>query len=154
MLALPVRRLVRESAPVAAILLFWSVLSWFAPSPEIGASVRDAGVVMAALFVVRRGVALSSEVVPVESNDFGTVLYENARVAAPAGVWFLAAAAVVVSGQYWDRPGLLGVFLSPALVRACVGAGIGVVGLYAVAVGYSVLRGVESSDAAPADDRL
>lgn len=140
MLTLPPREFVREGVPIAAILLFWGALSWLTPNPDIAASVRDAGVVMAGLYAVRRGVALSSAAVPGETGDLGTVLYANVRVAIPAGVWFLAAAAVSVFAQYRSGYPVLPVPFASTLVRASAGAGLGVVALAAVAVAVSSFR--------------
>jgi len=157
MLALPPRRLVREGVPIVAILLFWNLLAVFVDPHGIGGAVRNAGVVMAVLYVVVRGAGLAPEAVPPSTEDIGAVLWENARLAVPAGAWFLAALVVY----------LLGTALGTAVRRqfhfvsevvtslegAFAGAGLGVVGLYAVATGFAAFDGGASSTVPQADDR-
>ena len=154
-MSLPPKRLAAEAVPVAAVLAFWSVVSWlFVLRPEIEGAVRTAGVVMAALYVVVRGVALASEVSVPDVGDLEAVLRDNGRVAISAGFWFVGAAAVHLLDQAWSDFGVPGLHVSPAgwIIHVLAGAGLGVVGLYAVAVSYGVLWGAEFSDAAPADD--
>ncbi|WP_158059015.1 hypothetical protein [Halorussus halophilus] len=163
-MTLSAKRLATEAIPVATILLFWNVLGWIADMQEAGGLVRTAGTVMAALYVVLRGVALAPEVTPfglekfspLLRDDVKKLLSENARIAVPAGVWFLAGMVVFAVYPSYVHLDILGAFGS-----ALAGAGLGVVGLYAMAVGTSVLGGHdapdvpsndESSDNASADD--
>ncbi|MFC4549715.1 MULTISPECIES: hypothetical protein [Halorussus] len=136
-MSLPPKRWAREPVPVAAILLFWNLLAVVAQMQNVGGPVRDAGIVMAALYVVVRGVSLSAEVQPTVAADVEAVLHENARLAVLAGAWFLGAI-IVYAGDgnlyaYGPSSGAV------ALGSALAGAGLGVVGLYAVAVGYATL---------------
>ena len=166
------RRLVREGAPVAAVLVFWVVLSWFGWESVVASAVRYAGVVMALFYAVTRGVELGRTVPAAGTQtpgpgDVRSVLYENARVALAAGAWFLAALAVYFVESAWDATGLPGAFVSPAadLSFALAGAGVGCVVVYAVAVGTARVRvgrertgrgdvdgAGEAGDATPADD--
>ncbi|MFC4549714.1 MULTISPECIES: hypothetical protein [Halorussus] len=151
-MTLPAKRWAQEAIPVAAILLFWNVLSWlFTLDPAIGGTVRSAGTVMALLYVVVRGVVLAPSVSVPITGDVEPVLRENARVALPAGAWFLAAAAVHLLDGIWETAGLPGLHVSPAgwMMSVLAGTGLGVVGLYAVAVGYSTLSAAEASGVAP-----
>ena len=181
--ALHPRRLFRESVPVAAVLLFWMALSWFGWHSVVTARVRDAGLVMALLYAVTRGVELGRShpgagVGAPAPDDAASavdvsrrVLRENARVALPAGAWFVAALLVGVAESLWDATGLPGAFVSPANALSFVlaGAGVGVVVIYAVAVGTARIRDGrdvepgrrprgdaggtdDTSDATPADD--
>lgn len=145
-------RLLRESGPVVAILFFWNVLSAMFHSP-IQSGLFWAGVVMALLYVVVRGIVLAKSVPATPSyNDVGWTLQENVRIAIPAGIWFLGAH-VLYSIDVWEPiPGL------ETLALAFSGAGVGVVLLYALAVGLpralndaSHIRG-DATDATPADD--
>lgn len=156
------RQLLRESAPVAAILLFWVVLSSFVRS-VIATGLLRAGVVMALLYVVVRGVALARSRPPTpRPDDVESVLRENARVALPAGVWFLAAKLVYVVESLWDAFGIPGLGTSPeeGLAFVFVGTGVSVVLLYAIAVGLPRVRDTApkardeggATGAAPADD--
>lgn len=154
------RRLLRESAPVAAILLFWVVFARFA-NPIIAAGLHRAGVVMALLYTVVRGVTLArARSSAVRPTDLRGVLRENARVLIPAGAWFLAAQLVYVIEDLWRVSDLPGAFTSPAdsIAFALTGAGVAVVLLYAVVVGSSrvdgdaSVGGGDTADAAPADD--
>jgi len=154
-MSLPPKRLAAEGLPVAATLLFWTAASWLLTlDPTTAGAVRDAGVAMAALHVVVRGVSLAPRVSPPPVRDVGAVLRENARVAVPAGGWFAAAAVVHLIGQLWTDVGAPGLFVSPAEPVAFVlaGAGLGVVGLYAVAVGTTVLRREASAGAGGVPD--
>jgi len=140
------KRFVVETVPVVAILLFWNLLAWIADFQNVGGSVRTAGLVMATLYVVVRGVALSAVVSPPTTLDVESILRENARIAVPAGAWFVAAMAVAMVGSYVvELPRAL------ALVAdSLASAGLGVVTLYAVAAGTSAVRG-EVADAATGD---
>lgn len=154
-MSLPPKRFALEAVPVAATLLFWTVASWLlALDPATASAVRDAGAVMAALYVVVRGVALAPLVSPRSTHDVESVLRENARVAVPAGAWFVAAAVVHLLAQLWRDVGAPGLFVSPErwLTAVLAGGGLGVVGLYAVAVAATVLRREASAGAAAPRD--
>ncbi len=162
------RRLAREGAPVAVVLLFWVALSWFGWESVVASALRYAGVVMALCYAVTRGVELGRAIPDAGTRtpgpgDVGGVLYENSRVALAAGAWFLAALAVYFAESAWDATGLPGAFVSPAgdLSFTLAGAGVGCTVVYAVAVGTARVRagrggtGRENDaagDAAPADD--
>ncbi|WP_276302311.1 hypothetical protein [Halorussus lipolyticus] len=137
MVALQPRRLIREGLPIAAILTFWNLLAVVASEQQVGGPVGAAGVVMAALYVLVRGVALSSEVLPPMTGDVKGVLYENASLAVPAGAWFLAGIATNALGE------LLFAYGPPSFVSTLAsslgGAGLGVVAIYAVAAGSRTL---------------
>lgn len=153
MLALPPRRLAREGIPIAVILLFWNLLAVVVGPHEVGGAVRTAGTVMAALYVVVRGAGLSSKAVPPITGDPGAVLRENVRLAVPAGAWFLGSIVVFLLGTA-VRPQvhvLSGAVTS--LEGALAGAGLGVVGLYAVATGFAAFEKDPSSEVARANDR-
>lgn len=137
MVALQPRRLIREGVPIAAILLFWNLLAVVASEQHVGESVGSAGVVVAALYVLIRGVSLSAEVLPPMTGDVRAVLYENARLAVPAGAWFLGAMATNALGELLFAYGPPS-FVS-ALASSLAGAGLGVVAIYAVAAGYRTL---------------
>lgn len=154
-------RLAEEGNPVAAILLFWYVLAIVVEfSSALSSTVGDAGIVMAGAYVVVRGASLSSEVPSLETEGVEAVLYENARVALSASIWFLAAAPVYAIHQSYIYSDIVG-----AIAGALAGAGLGVVGLYAVAVGVATFDGRarddafgrrrdagDSDDGTPADD--
>ncbi|UPV76434.1 hypothetical protein M0R89_19935 (plasmid) [Halorussus limi] len=133
------KRLALEAVPVAVILLFWNLLAVVAQLQNAGGAVGSAGVVMAALFVVLRGVSLSSEVLPPATDSVTAILYQNARLALPAGAWFVGAVAVYAldGATYAYGPSST----ASALASSLTGAGLGVVGLYAVAAGHRALLG-------------
>jgi hypothetical protein len=151
MVALQPRRLIREGIPIAAVLAFWNLLAVVAQEQHVGESVGSAGVVMAALYVVVRGVSLSSEVLPPVTGDVREILYENAQIAIPAGAWFLGAMLTNVLGE------LLFAYGPPSFVSAIAsslaGAGLGVVALYAVAAGHRTLDGGRAAGGRPPADR-
>ena len=157
------KRLAEEGVPVAAILLFWYLLAVVPSIQNVGGPIRTGGVVMAALCVAVRGAALSSEVRPTATGDLRDVIVENARVAVSAAVWFLGAMFVYALDGFLFRYGPSPV--STTLGDALAGAGLGVVGLYAVAVGVATFdcgtRGdalahrrdaADPDDETPADD--
>lgn len=150
MLALPPRRLAREGIPIAVILLFWNLLAVVAEQHEVGGAVRNAGFVMAALYVVVRGAGLASETVGPATGDPKAVLAENVRLAVPAGAWFVGAVLVFAldANLYRYHPSLVATVVGSALA----GAGLGVVGLYAVAAGFATFGSEASSEAPTADD--
>lgn len=158
--SLDTRRLLRESAPVAVILLFWVMLASFVPA-EIATGLVRAGVVMALLYTIIRGLAIAQIHEPTrQPTDVEGILRENVRVAIPAGIWFLAAQAIYLVEQIWDMLGIPGWDTSPAgeLAFVFVGTGVAAVVLYAISVGLPRVRGIESTrgddtpDGLPADD--
>lgn len=157
---LDTRRLLRASAPVAVILLFWVGLSSVV-RPVVATGLVRAGVIMALLYTVVRGVALARTQPPTpQPDDLKCVLLENVRVALPAAAWFLAASLVYVIEQVWDTLGIPGWDTSPAAGLAFVftGTGVAVVLLYAITVGLPRVRGdaagteSDTTGATPADD--
>ena len=145
---LDTRRLLRESSPVAIILLFWLALSVPA-RPSISAGLIQGGVIMAILYSVVRGVMLAQEYQPaVQATDLRGILTENVRVAIPAGAWFLSGQIIYEIQNLWDTLGLPGAFTSPADGLAFVvnGAGVAVVLIYAIWVGLPYLRGEMSTE--------
>lgn len=157
---LDTRRLLRESAPVAVILLFWTVPGSFV-RVDVATGLLRAGVVMALLYTAVRGVGLARTTPPTpQPRDVRALLRENARVALPAGAWFLAAHLTYVVEGFWDSFGLPGLFTSPAeeLGFVFVGTGVATVLLYALAVGLPRVREGStdgrggSATAVPADD--
>ncbi|WP_132058813.1 hypothetical protein [Halorussus amylolyticus] len=147
-MSLQTKRLAAEGAPVAATLFFWHLLAVFAGFQNVGGPVRTAGVVMAVAYVTLRGVALSTKTQPLSTEDARAVLSENVRVAVPAGLWFVAAMAVGALEVY------VAVFTGTiaAAESALAGAGLGVVGLYAVAAGYAAIRERRPIGATSTDD--
>lgn len=158
--SLATRRLLRESAPVAVILAFWVVLSSLV-RPTIASGLLRAGIIMALLYTVVRGVTLARTQPPTSHpDDLEGLLRENVRVALPAGAWFLAAHLVYVIEQMWDALAIPGWDTSPAggFAFVFVGAGVAVVLLYAISVGVPRVRGdaqnrgTDAAGAAPTDD--
>jgi len=129
------KRLALEAVPVAAILLFWNLLAGIAHFQNVGGPVGTAGVVMAALYVVLRGISLSSDVLPPATDNVAAILYQNALLALPAGAWFVAAMAVGAVEIYVEEF----TWIFSSVRTALGGAGLGVVGLYAVAAGRRAL---------------
>lgn len=154
------RRLIRESAPVAVILLFWISISSVV-RPEIATGLLRAGIIMALLYTVIRGLTIA-ETHP--STDPPTnveeILRENVRAAIPAGVWFFLAHAVFVVEHIWDTIGIPGVGTSPAgdLAFVFIGTGVAAVLLYAISVGVPRVRappithGDDTVEGTPTDD--
>lgn len=159
-LPLDSRRLVLESAPVAVILLFWISISSFV-RPVIATGLLRAGVIMALLYTVVRGLRIA-KIQPLTDQpaDIEGILRENVRVALPAGIWFLSAHAIFVVEHIWDTFGIPGLFTSPAegLAFVFTGTGVASVLLYAIAIGVSRVRATTSSrvdesvGGTPADD--
>jgi hypothetical protein len=154
---LSVPRLLRESLPIAVVLLFWTILSWPLPTPgAVAGPMRTAGVAMAALYVVVRGIALADGTTPPALEDAATLVRENARVFVAAAAWFLAAGLVDAGGGLWDALDFPGLFTSPVdtLASAFVLTGLGTVALYAVTVGVAAVRddNAGSRPAATSDD--
>ena len=114
------------------ILLFWTVLGTFV-RVDVATGLLRAGVVMALLYAVVRGVGLArtAPATP-QPRDVRALLRENARVALPAGAWFLAAHLTYVVAGLWDAFRLPGLFTSPAdeFAFVFVGTGVATVLLY------------------------
>lgn len=143
---LDTRQLLEESVPIAIVLAFWVVLSWFGGS-RIGTNIRNAGIVMALFYTVVRGIALSRSIPstpqPVDPEE---LIRENAAVALPAAAWFFAAIVISFIAQFWDEFIGIGLFTSPENSFAFVLSTTGVltVLLYAIAVGRSRIRDDEA----------
>lgn len=138
------RDVLLESPPIAAIMLFWLVVSWLAPFPPITTGIRAAGVVMALLYAVVRGLAVAERGEPSLSlGDYGTVLRVNGLALLAAAGWFVLARLVLIMGVLWTQLGLPGLFTSPAggLLFAFSTTGVLTVVLYAVAFGAGALDG-------------
>jgi hypothetical protein len=92
-MSLPVRRALTESVRIAAILGAWSLLSALATAFDtLQIGITLAGLVMAILFVLVRGVALAREAPPAyDDPDVKGVLTENGRAMLAAGPWFVLA---------------------------------------------------------------
>lgn len=136
------RRLLRESAPVAVILLFWTTLSSIA-HPIVASGLHRAGLIMALLYTVIRGVALARNHTPTSPPVTITgILRENVRVVIAAGAWFVAAELVYVIRRLWEDLNLPGAFTSPAeaLAFVLVSAGVATILMYAIAVGLPRVR--------------
>lgn len=142
------RRLLRESSRVAVILLFWLALSVPA-RPSISAGLIQAGILMAILYSVIRGVMLAQEYPPaIQTTDLKGIFIQNVRIAIPAGAWFLSGQIIYEVQDLWDTLGIPGAFTSPADGLAFVlnGAGVAVVLIYAIWVGLPYLRGEMSAE--------
>lgn len=149
------RQLLRESTPVAVILLFWVVLSSVV-RPDIGSGLLRAGVIMAGLYTLVRGVMIAKPVHPtVQPTDLEGVLRENVTVAVPAGLWFIAAHLIYFVEHRWDMMGIPGVATSPAndFVFVFIGTGVATVFLYAIVVGISRIREEPTTPGNPGADR-
>lgn len=137
-------QLLEESAPVAVILTFWAVPASLVSNTPSETGLLLAGITMALLYVGSRGLALRRDCEPSERpTDWDETLQENARVALPAGVWFLAAFVLVWIGRQlllltYRVTGLYVVDVVPveAFAFALAGAGLAVVLLYAIAIGF------------------
>jgi hypothetical protein len=149
-------RLLVESLPIAAVLLAWTVLSWLMPGGALTAAARDAGAVLAGLYAVVRGVQLaatvSGDVAPgaVRSDDIASAVLDTLGATVPAvlagGAWLVAGAILYPVESVYRLFPLGGVFASPlgSLVSVCAGTALGVVLLYAVAVGLPAVRAASS----------
>jgi hypothetical protein len=128
-------RVLRESLPIAGILLLWTMLSWVAFTPFVARAIRATGVAAALAYVVVRGVRLGEEATPLVTGDAASVLGQQLRLVPAPAAWFLAGVCVPVLADLWDLLGLVGLFTSPAddLVRVCALAGVGTALLVVVA---------------------
>jgi len=133
----------RESLPIAGVVLLWTVLSWLAFEPFVSWAVRTTGVVAALVYVVVRGVRLGEEATPVVTGDAASVLGQQLRLVPAPAAWFLAGVGVPALADLWSLVGLPGLFSSPAgdLVRVCALAGVGTALLLVVAGATAALDG-------------
>lgn len=155
------QQLIRESAPVAVIILFWVIISSFV-RPVIATGLLRAGIIMALLYTVVRGLTIAKTSPRTEQpTDIVGILGENLRAALPAGVWFLLAHAIFVVEHIWDTYGIPGVGSSPAegLAFVFIGAGVAAILLYALSVGVPRIRAItatrngdQTGGGTPADD--
>jgi hypothetical protein len=132
---LPPDRALRESLPVAVVLLLWTVLSWVAFNPYVAWAARTAGAVTALGYVVVRGVHLGRGATPLVVADVPNVLGQTVRSALAPAVWFLVAVLVPVVEDLWGVLGLVGLFTSPGddLVRVCALTGLATAALVVTA---------------------
>lgn len=131
--------LLRESSPVAVILLFWVALASLATS-TIATGLLGAGLIMALLYTIVRGVALAeTRQAASQPDDLSGILLENVRVALPAGVWFLVARLVSLLEWLLVTAGVPSSVTSLVADApfAFVGAGVAVVLLYAISTGLT-----------------
>lgn len=138
---LSARQLLRDSLPVPLILAVW-ILPANLLGGGTGQALFVAGIAMVALYVVVRGAGRSSRCrAGTEPADVGAILEENVRVLVVAAAWFLAAQFLwfVFSSPLGVLPDLRYLDVFGAIVFALNGAGVGVVLLYAVAVGRARL---------------
>lgn len=159
--ALDTRRLVRESVPIALVLIFWTLLSVVALVPWLGTGLRSAGLLVAGVYVLARGRQLADEIdvettVPESPTDVEAILQENFEVLLAAGLWFLLAMALTVPHYALGALGIA--WLPGALTEApafvLTATGVGTVGLYSVAVAPSRLaNGAIQPREAAEDDR-
>lgn len=148
---LATRQLLRESAPVAGILLFWVVLSSVV-RPDIGGGLLRAGVIMPGLYTMVRGVMFAKTVHPtVQPTDLEGVLRENVTVAVPAGLWFIAAHVIYFVEHLWDMMEIPGVATSPTndFAFVFIGTDVATVFLYAIVVGVSRIHEEPTTQGAP-----
>lgn len=154
-------RLLRESAPLAVVVGFWVVLSWFGRDPDIATGIKYAGAIMGLLYAVVRGVRLADATAPAPVPEGpANLLRENVQVALPAGLWFLAANLSGFVAELWNQYVGVGLFTSPveSLSFVFTATGVLTVVLYAVTVGLSRIRGARPSrsdttgGSVPADD--
>lgn len=156
---LDTRRLVQESAPVAVILLFWVGIAILA-RPVIETGLLRAGIIMALLYTVVRGLTIAkTQPLTEQPDDVSGILRENVRVALPAGVWFVIAHAIFFVEYIGDTFGLpLSTSWADELAFVFVGAGVAAVLLYAISVGVPRVRATtstrvdEAAGGTPADD--
>lgn len=145
------RQLLTETIPVAVILCFWAALS-AVPHGVFASGFRYAGIIMALLYVIVRGMQLAgAKSFPAHPTDLGELLRENAKVALIAGVWLFAAFLIASTRPLWKILSMMGtpyprgmdalasgfLGITDLLVFVLTGTGVATVTLYAVAVGIS-----------------
>lgn len=129
-------RVLRESSPIALILLIWGVVAQFFPDRPLSA-VWLAGLVTAALYAIVRGHALASNAEPIfETNDPRSAVRTTVRLLLPSLVWFGLALVFDFS---------LGLFepteeIRDLAVTVLQGTGLVTVLLFAVAAGTASIR--------------
>lgn len=137
-------RVFADSLPIAAILLFWVLVSWLGAHPLLGRGARIAGLVMALTYAIVRGITSAPHArSPSALADVGSVLRINGLALLAAVGWFIGARVVILAEQVWSELALPGVFVSPAdgLVFAFTATGVVTIVLYAVTLGTAILRG-------------
>ncbi len=134
-------RALRESLPLASVLLLWTVLSWLAFEPLVSRTVQAVGVVTGLAYVAVRGISLGDEATPLVTSGAASVLGQQLRLAPAPAVWFLAGISVPLVEDLWGLLGLFGLFTSPGddLVRVCALVGVGTALLLVVAGGTAAL---------------
>lgn len=137
------RTLLRESAPAALVLGFWTTLSLLAPS-GVAVGLRYAGFAMVLLYVVVRATAMARRISASNAPDGADrVLDDNLAVAIPAGLWFLLAllldAGYPLVSNAIAMP-LVRVFVDVATIAA-TGTGVATALLYALSVGQIRAQG-------------
>jgi len=144
------RRIVRESVPLAAIVLLWTVLSVLASHPLVGQGLSVAGIAVGLLYALRRGADLAGTASGLARDTRG-LLEQSLRIALPALVWFLLARALFLLRGLWDQLALPGAFVSPAetLGFALTVTGVLTVVLQAVAIGLAGSERVGDTVAIP-----
>lgn len=153
-MSLEFQRVLTESVPIGAILLAWALLSALATaSGSLQFAIQLAGLLMAALFALVRGVALAHEATPAyEDPTVEDVLEENGRAMLAGGPWFVLAlvAAFLFRGGFGLGLSLFGRgdLLSRAfggLVDVFAFTGTITVLLVAIATGTRALRSVRAT---------
>jgi hypothetical protein len=138
------RRVFVDSLPIAAILLFWVLVSWLGAHPLLGTGARIAGLVMALTYAVVKGFASAPHAhSPSALADVGSVLRINGLALLAAVGWFIGARVIIFAEQAWSELALPGAFTSPAdgLAFAFTATGVVTIVLYAVTLGTALLRG-------------
>jgi hypothetical protein len=156
------RRIFVDSLPIAAILLFWVVISWLGTHPLLGRSARIAGLVMALTYAIVWGITSASHTrSPPEFAGLGSVLRVNGHALLAGVGWFVVARLVLFAEQLWNELAFPGAFTSPAegLAFAFTATGVVTIVLYAVTLATSILRDQSAPkqesmdlDGTPADD--
>jgi len=146
------RTALRDSLPLAGVLLLWTVLSWLAIyDPFVAETVRTAGAVAALGYVVVRGVRRGRDAAALVDRDVASVVGQSLRIALAPAAWFLAAGLVPIVADLWNLLGIYGLFRSPAetIVRVCTLTGLGTALLVVIAGVVAALggTGLSSPDA-------
>jgi hypothetical protein len=151
-------RALRESLPVAVVVVLWSSVAWFVGALGGSQAVVDglgyAGFVLGGLYAVGVGYDLAGAVpAGVATADTAAVLRQSLGVLAPAGVWFGLALSVDVLADLWSQFGLPGLFTSPApaLSVALAAAGVLTVVTQVVTLAATTLLDAETVDPAVRD---
>lgn len=144
---LSIRRVLTESVSIAVVLLAWGLLSAVAYGASVQLGIQVAGLVMAGLYAIVRGVSLAADASPAYvDSDVANVLRENGRAMLAGLPWFALAFAleflvrsvlhleIVRSGPALVRT------VFPTLVQAFAFTGALTVLLVAVATGTPAIR--------------